>query len=251
MAIGTLLAGLQFGGQALQEVTGLMSNPEHEANKRRVAEIDRQNQITQGENLSIASNFKNRGARVQEQFDNIRLAGAQNRGRARLQLDRAAQEAAVANQGDFIKMMQAQGYRPGQMNLNRSTAQAMGRAKAARASALTDSREDFMTNNFMNSLVEQNQIKQAYEKVAVKPQYKKYITGYTPQKSNQTAKMLNFAGGLAGSAVSAAGTFDKFKPKTDLKNWNPGNSLKFSDNLVISNKAFDWSKLNDMPFLRS
>ena len=214
MAIGTLLALTQFGGEAAKGISGLTSNPEHEANKRRVAEIDQQNQITQGENLSIASNFKNRGARVQEQFDHIRLAGAQNRGRARLQLDRAAQEAAVANQGDFVRMMREQGYRPGQMNLNRSTAQAMGRAKAARASALTDSREDFMTNNFINSLGEQNQIKQTYEKVAVKPQYKKYITGYTPQKSNQTAKMLNFVGGLAGSAVSAAGTFDKFKPKT-------------------------------------
>ena len=220
MAIGTALALAQFGGQALQGISGLMSNPEHEANKRRVAEIDQQNQITLGKNLSIASNFKNRGARVQENFDNIRLAGAQNRGRARLAMDRAASDAAVANQGDFIKMMQEQGYRPGQMNLNRSTAAALGRRRAARASKLTDSNEDFITNNFISSLGEQNQIKQAYEQVAVKPQYNKYITGYTPQKSNQTAKMLNFAGGLLGSAVSAAGTFDQFKPPTDLNKFD-------------------------------
>jgi hypothetical protein len=103
----------------------------------------------------------------------------------------------------------------------------MGRAKAARASALTDSREDFMTNNFINSLGEQNQIKQTYEKVAVKPQYKKYITGYTPQKSNQTAKMLNAAGGLVSSAVSAYGTFDQFKPKTGLDNFNSSKTSIF------------------------
>jgi hypothetical protein len=227
MALGTALAIGSFAGSALQSISGLMSNPEHEANKRRVAEINQQNQITLGENLSIASNFKNRGARVQEQFDNIRLAGAQNRGRARLQLDRAANAAAVANQGDFINMMRAQGYRPGQMNLNRSTAQAMGRTKAARASKLTDSNEDFITNNFINSLGEQNQIKQTYEKVAVKPQYKKYITGYTPQKSNQTAKMLNAAGGLVSSAVSAYGTFDQFKPKTGLDNFNSSKTSIF------------------------
>tara|TARA_E500000305_G_C4008301_1_gene231226 strand:+ start:476 stop:1174 length:699 start_codon:yes stop_codon:yes gene_type:complete len=214
MALGTALAIGQFAGSALQRIAGLGSNPEHEANKRRVAEIDLQNQKTLGDNLSISSNYKNRGARVQEQFDNIRLAGAQNRGRSRLMLDRAANEAAVANQGDFIKMMQEQGYRPGQMNLNRSTAAAMGRRAALRASKLTDSNEDFITNNFINSLGEQNQIKQTYEQVAVKPQYKQYITGYTPQKSNQTAKMLNFAGGLMGDAVGAMGTFDKFKVPT-------------------------------------
>ena len=238
MALGTALAIGQFAGSALQRIAGLGSNPEHEANKRRVAEIDLQNQKTLGDNLSISSNYKNRGARVQEQFDNIRLAGAQNRGRSRLMLDRAANEAAVANQGDFIKMMQEQGYRPGQMNLNRSTAAAMGRRAASRASKLTDSNEDFITNNFINSLGEQNQIKQTYEQVAVKPQYKQYITGYTPQKSNQTAKMLNFAGGLMGDAVGAMGTFDKFKPPTGLNGFDP--SIRGFDSSKIS--IFDYFK---------
>ena len=239
MALGALLGASQFAGSAIQSLAGLGSNPEHEANKRRVRDIDLLNQEIQGDNLKINTNYKNTGARVPEQFDNIRLAGAQNRGRSRLMLDRAANEAAVANQGDFIKMMQQQGYRPGQMNLNRSTAADMSRRAASRASKLTDSNEDFITNNFINSLGEQNQIKQTYEQVAVKPQYKQYITGYTPQKSNQTAKMLNFAGSLMGDAVSAMGTFNKFKKPTDLNEFDP------------SKRGFDSSKISIFDYFKS
>ena len=246
MALGTLLGVSQFAGSAIQSLAGLGSNPEHEANKRRVREIDLQNQRIQGDNLAIASNYKNRGAQVRQQISNIRLAGAQNRGRSRLMLDRAAKKAVAANQGDFIKMMQEQGYRPGQMNLNRSTAADMSRRASSRAAQLTDASDDFITNNFINSLGEQNQVQRAYEQVAVKPQYKRYINSYVPQKSNQTAKMLNFAGGLMGDAVGAMGTFDKFKPPTGLDNFKLGNS---SNNLGISSNAFDFSKLNDMPFL--
>ena len=239
MALGTALAIGQFAGSALQRIAGLGSNPEHEANKRRVREIDLQNQRIQGDNLAIASNYKNRGAQVRQQISNIRLAGAQNRGRSQLMLDRAANQAAVDNQGDFIKMMQEQGYRPGQMNLNRSTAAAMGRNASARAAKLTDDSDDFITNNFINSLGEQNQVQRAYEQVAVKPQYKRYINSYVPQKSNQTAKMLGFAGQALGAVSSASSLYDSLKPPTDLNRFDP------------SKRGFDSSKISIFDYFKS
>ena len=235
MAIGTTLAAIQFGGSLLQKFAGLGSNPEHEANKLRVKEIDMKNQSIRGDNLRISSNYKNRKVGVIEQISNERLAGLQDRGRARLALDREGQKAELENQNDFIKMMQGQKFLPGQ-GLSRSAAQMMGRQSSARLARLTDANDDFITGSYNRNLLQQNRIKLAKQKVAVKPQFKEYIRSYVPQKSNQTAKMLNFAGGLLGDAASAYGTFDKFKPPTDLNGFDP--SIRGFDSSKIS--IFDY-----------
>ena len=230
MAIGTALAALQFGGALLQRFSGLQNNPEHEANVRRVKEIDRKNQEIKGNNLTIGANYRRAKVGAIEQISNERLAGAQDRSRARLSLDRAARGAALENQSGFIKMMRNQNVGSGKMDLSRAAVQQIGRNSSARLAKLTDANDDFITGTYNRNMLEQNRIKLAKQKVAIKPQYQQYITSYTPQKSNQTAKMLGFAGGVLGDIAGAAGTFDKFKPRTDLDKFDPQGGKLFDLN---------------------
>ena len=242
------LALLSAAPQAISAIGGLFDNSAnnaiHARNKARVNQINMRNRMILGDNLKIKSDFENKKLKVLENVDNIELASAQARGRARLSLDRAASQSMLANQNDVRRMFQNLSYRSGTMNTaNRSALLDYSASATERAQKLLTDRDDFTTSMYDNAFSTQNQIKLQTQQVASSPRYKQYIQSYEPEQyqNNTTSKLLNAVGGLAGAVMSGFDTYDKFKVPTDLDGYNP---TRLNTNLTIGNR-FNGSFFND------
>jgi len=219
------LALLSAAPQAISAIGGLFDNSHNERNQARVNQINMRNRQILGDNLKIRGDFINKKITAQENIDNIELASAQARGRARLGLDRAARQSMLDDQSDVRRMFQNLNYQSGSMNTgNRRTLLDYSARATQRAQNLLTDRDDFTTSMYDNAFSTQNQIKLQAQQVARSPRYKQYITSYTPERVNQTQRFLTAAGGLAGAVMSGFNTFDKFKVPDDLDGFNP--SLK-------------------------
>ena len=219
------LALLSAAPQAISAIGGLFDNSHNERNQARVNQINMRNRQILGDNLKIRGDFINKKISAQENIDNIELASAQARGRARLGLDRAARQSMLSNQSDVRRMFQNLSYQSGSMNTdNRKTLLDYSARATERAQKLLTDRDNFTTSMYDDAFSTQNQIKLQAQQVASSPRYKQYITSYTPERVNQTQRLLTAAGGLAGAVMSGFNTFDKFKVPNDLDGYNPGNA---------------------------
>jgi|TARA_R100000084_G_scaffold43950_2_gene18100 hypothetical protein len=248
---GTALGILSGASQGISAISGLFDNSAYERNKARVNQINMKNRQILGDNLKIRGDFINKKITAQENIDNIELASAQARGRARLSLDRAARQSMLDDQSDVRRMFQNLSYQSGSMNTGNRRALLDYSARATqRAQSLLTDRDDFTTSMYDNAFSTQNQIKRQAQQVASSPRYKQYITSYTPERVNQTQRLLNAAGGLAGAVVSGFDTFDKFKRPTDLDGYNPNAARDLNTNLKIG-ASLDGSFFNDSLGYRS
>lgn len=204
------LAIASLGLGVLKSATGLFDNTAqqaaHQANKARVAAIDRQNQLTHFNNLGIrAASLRNR-TRALEQVDNIKTAALQKRASDQLTFDRAVGDSLAENQSDAIKMFRSMtGNRAGRVNLDASSLAEMGRAGALRRNTLMRGRDNLITSGYLDRFQQQNAISQNVASAAVPPQYQQYTQGYTPTVApdDSASKWMNFALGSAGSYVDA------------------------------------------------
>ena len=242
--IGAALGILSGVSQGISAIGGLFDNSNNNnndairaRNKARVNQINMQNRRILGDNLKIRSDFINRKLTAQENIDNIELASAQARGRARLSLDRAASRSMLSNQNDVRRMFQNLSYRSGTMNTaNRSALLDYSARATERAQKLLTDRDDFTTSMYDNAFSTQNQIKRQAQQVASSPTYKQYITSYTPERlnpTNQAERFLGAAGGLTQAALTGFQTFNKFKVPNDLDGYNP---TRLNTNLTIGNR---------------
>ena len=224
------LAIAQLGLGVLKSATGLFDNTAQQnadqANKARVAAIDRQNQKTHFNNLGIrAAALRNR-TRALEQVSNIKTAGYQKRAAEQLALDRAVSDSLAENQADAVKMFRGlTGSRTGRVNLDASSLAEMGRAGALRRNALMRGKDNLITSGYLDKFQQQNSISQTLGSAAVQPIYQQYIEDYTPTVAadDTASKFMNFALGSAGAYVNALKINRDLKPPAGNRQIDPLN----------------------------
>ena len=211
-----LTLGIMSGvSQALPSIAGFFDNSEgkakYEQDKAKVRGIDRQNNATHFDNLSIRSRRLAGQSEIKENIDNIKLADSNLLSSKKLALSRAEQDTTAANQKDMIEMFQRMsGNQSGRMNTDSTLLAQIGRASSMRRSALMRGSDDFATSRVQDRQRLQNSISQQSSKDALPIQYKQYQTHYEPQKygKNMLQASLGLAGGVLGGIT---GGYDTYK----------------------------------------
>ena len=209
------LGVMSGASQALPSLFSFFDNSEgkakYEQDKAKVRGIDRKNNLTHFDNLSIRSRKLSQQNEVKENIDNIELADSNLLASKQLALSRAEQNSVAANQKDMVEMFQRMsGNQSGRMNTDSTMLAQLGRASSTRRSALMRGRDDFTTSGYQQRQRSQNSIAQQLAKVSTPVQYKQYQNSYEPQKygKNMLQASLGLAGGVLGGI---AGGYDTYK----------------------------------------
>jgi hypothetical protein len=213
LTIGTMGMGLFKAGMNLFDNSA--ANAAHEQNKARVGQINRANQATHFNNLSIRARALNKQSTAKEQIYNIDNAAMQRKASRNLAFNRATQDSLQANQSDVIKLFRSMsGPRSGQMNLDSSLLAEMGRAGSDRRNKLMRSQDDLLTSGYMDNFQAQNQRSQVKNSISTQPIYQQYTQNYSPVKSgsNMTNKLLGLAGDLGTTAMDSLKMHNSLKP---------------------------------------
>ena len=127
----SLLAGGGQGAQVLGKFFGAQ-DAKYQENLRRVAEIDKQNQIKFGKQLQINQQFENKSIGLAESEFNIDTAAGQAKANTQNKINTKIDELMLNNRDNYVAMMQAR--KGGQSNRtgvgNRAALAKFGRGQA-------------------------------------------------------------------------------------------------------------------------
>ena len=211
------LSWATLGLGAVKSVAGLFDNSgkkaAHAANVARVNSINRANQRTHFNNLSIRAKSLRQRANVPARLQAIRTSQDQLKANRQLQMDRLVSDSLMENQRDAIQMFRGMtGSRSGQMNLDSARLAELGRTNAMRRNALMRSRDDLITSGYLDRFTAQNQASRVKASAAVDPIYQQYIQDYTPAVAPPQNKLFDLVTGLGETALNVVNTQNALKP---------------------------------------
>lgn len=214
LAVG-LLAGGGQGAQVLGKFFGAQ-DAKYQENLRRVAEIDKQNQIKFGKQLQINQQFENKSIGLAESEFNIDTAAGQAKANTQNKINSKIDELMLSNQDKYVSMMQAR--KGGQSNRtgvgNRAALAKFGRGQATMGAQQRALMDQSMSQDAVRNRQIQNAKARERAAVSVAPIQQVYAQSYTPvNQSASFGELLGLAGGLASAAATGMSTFDSLKIK--------------------------------------
>ena len=212
LAVG-LLAGGGQGAQVLGKFFGAQ-DAKYQENLRRVAEIDKQNQIKFGKQLQINQQFENKSIGLAESEFNIDTAAGQAKANTQNKINTKIDELMLNNRDNYVAMMQAR--KGGQSNRtgvgNRAALAKFGRGQATMGAQQRALMDQSMSQDAVRNRQIQNAKAKERAAVSVAPIQQVYTQSYTPvNQSASFGELLGLAGGLASAAATGMSTFDSLK----------------------------------------